>query len=171
MDERNSTNVMQAQPDTLERPSQVSERLGISTAMLRRHVASYEKVFGDLPKDKRDGRLYTREVSDRLEAALALYHAQRVPSVEEGLRRIAVGDANIGDTLEVARADDPMALLLTELTRLREATERQNELLVEQGTRMDRLEAENRALRQALPEPQKESGAPKRPWWQLWGRK
>ncbi len=174
---RNPITVVQPQPDTLERPSQVAERLGISTAMLRRHVASYEKVFGPLYKDKRDGRLYSREVADRLEAGLALYHAQRVTSVEEGLRRIAVGDESAADTLEVARADDPMMMLLEELRHLREATERQNELLEEQAARLDRLEGENRAMREALPPPQPDTPGvgdaaqqPKRQWWRRWGQ-
>lgn len=177
MSDHKPVTVVQTQPDALERPSQVAERLGISTAMLRRHVASYEKVFGELLKSKRDGRYYTREVSDRLEAALELYHAQRVPSVEEGLRRIAAGDANIDATLEQARAEDPMTLLLEELQRLRQATERQNELLLDQNSRLDRLETENRALREALPAPQQstpegsaEIQGQKRPWWRRWGR-
>lgn len=177
MSERNPVTVVQAQPDTIERPSQVADRLGISTAMLRRHVASYEKVFGAIYKDKRDGRLYSREVSDRLEAALGLYHAQQVPSVEEGLRRIAVGDADLGATLEQKRADDPMMLFLEELHRLRVATERSNELLEAQGTRLDALETENRALREALPPPQPDtpevddgSRPQKRSWWP-WGRR
>lgn len=172
MDERKPITVVQAQPDTLERPSQVAERLGISTAMLRRHVASYEKVFGTIYKDKRDGRLYSREVSERLEGAMALYHAQQVPSVEEGLRRIAVGDANLGATLERAREGDPMTQLLEELRLLRVATERQNELLEAQAERLDALEGKNRALREALPNPQPEGKpTPSRAWWKLWGRR
>lgn len=177
MSDRNRITVVQAQPDTLERPSQVAERLGISTAMLRRHVAAYEKVFGDIYKDKRDGRLYTQEVSQRLEAAMTLYRAQRVPSVEEGLRRIAQGDESAVATLEAAHAEDPMSLLLDELRRLRIATERQNELLAQQGTRLDQLEVENRALREALPpappERPDEPEVPeqqRRSWWQVWRR-
>lgn len=166
----------QAQPDTLQRPSQVAERLGISTAMLRRHVASYESVFGKLLTSKRDGRFYTQEVVERLESALALYRAQRVPSVEEGFRRLATGAESATEALEIARAADPMTQLIEELRLLREATERQNELLQAQAERLTALEVENRAIREALPPsqpstPEVEAALPRRPWWRVWGRK
>ena len=174
MDEADPVTVVQAQPDTLQRPSQVAEHLGISTAMLRRHVGCYETVFGRLPTSKRDGRFYSSEVVERLSGALALYRTQRVPSVEEGLRRIASGAETASAALEAARAPDPMTLLIGEVRRLREATERQNELLEAQGERLAALEHENRELRQALPPPQLDTPdvreAPRRLWWRVWGR-
>lgn len=154
-----------ANAETLERPSQVADRLGISTAMLRRHVASYEGVFGPLPASKRDGRLYSGEVVERLGAALALYHAGRAASVEEALRRLATGEQSPGEAIEAARAPDTMTLLLEELRLLRLATERQNELLQAQGERLKALEAsseqsaelERQRLETELPQ--------RRGWW------
>lgn len=163
-----------AHAETLERPSQVADRLRISTAMLRRHVASYETVFGALPTSKRDGRLYHNEVVERLGAALASYHAGRSPSVEEALRRLAAGEETPGEALAAAQAPDLMTLLLDEVRQLREATERQNELLQAQNDRIAGLEAENRAGREelkALQVPQQDDAAQtRRPWWRLWRR-
>jgi AcrR family transcriptional regulator len=163
-----------AHAETLERPSQVAERLGISTAMLRRHVASYEAVFGALPTSKRDGRLYHGAVVERLGAALAGYHSGRAPSVEEALRRLAAGEETPSEALEAARAPDTMTLLVEELRRLREATEIQNDLLRTQSERIAALEAESRAGREemkALQVPQQDDTAQtRRLWWRLWRR-
>lgn len=163
-----------AHAETLERPSQVAERLNISTAMLRRHVASYEAVYGALPTSKRDGRLYSGEVVERLGAALASYHAGRAPSVEESLRRLAAGEETPSEALAAAHAPDTMTLLIEELRRLREATETQNDLLRAQSERITALEEESRTARaevKALQAPQQDAVAPtRRPWWRLWRR-
>ena len=90
--------------------------------MLRRHVASYEAVFGKLPTSKRDGRLYSSEVANRLEAAVALYHAGRAARVEEVLKRLAAGEESTNEAIEAARAPDALSLLLEALRLLRLAT-------------------------------------------------
>ncbi len=65
-----------------------------------------------------------------------------------------------------------MTLLITEVRRLREATERQNELLEVQGERLTALEHENRELRQVLPPLQLDAKeAIRRPWWRVWERR
>ncbi len=124
----------------------MAERLGISTAMLRRHAATYEAVFGEMPKSERDGRLYPPEAIDRLEAALAMFRANKSTSVEAALEGMAKGEDIPSEVLAKAKEPEPLELLLEELKRLREIVETQNELLKIQAERMATIEAQLRAL-------------------------
>ena len=72
-------------------PSEVAQRLGISTAMLRRHANTYQEVFDDLVLDARSGYQYTDVIVSRLEQSLAAVHAGHVQSVKDGLKRLSEG--------------------------------------------------------------------------------
>ena len=75
----------------LQRPAMVANTLGISTVMLRRYARAYEEVYGKLPRDRRDGRLYTKENVERLRTARALVLRKRAPSMESALRHLREG--------------------------------------------------------------------------------
>ena len=72
-------------------PGEVAQRLGISTAMLRRHAGAYQQVYDDLVRDARDGYRYTDVIVSRLEQALTAVWAGHVQSVKEGLERLSEG--------------------------------------------------------------------------------
>jgi chromosome segregation ATPase len=113
-------------------PGEVAKRLGIGTAMLRKHAAVYEELFGSLPKTEGEGRSYPIEVVERLEQALEAYRHKQAASVRAALEAIARGEL----TLEVhaGRDPEPIQLLLEEFRRVRETVER--------------LEVESRAIRE-----------------------
>lgn len=136
--------------------------------MLRRHAATYEGIFGELPKSDRDGRLYDALAVQRIGAALAAYHAGSVVSVEDGLRRIAEGEETPEAMFTATQQPDTMELLLGELRGLRVAVERQNELLQTQGDRIAELEAQGEKQLHALGDGEQVKAT--RPWWRLWRR-
>ncbi len=126
---------------------QVSEALGVSTAMVRKYAAAYEAITGaPIKQHARDGRLYTRDQLDALVNAKGFVESNAGMSVDTALR-IALGRAEAAfkepqaqpmsiDTAAFAEA------VLAELRGLRLANERL----------LERLEAfENRQL--PSPEP------------------
>ena len=144
-------------------PTQVAERLKITTAALRRLAPHYERVFDQLPRDSRQGRVWTGEAVVRLEQARQMYQAGQVVSVEAALEHIALG----GEPSEAVvqrkeEAQDPLERLVTEVQRLREAVEAQNVLLSEQGKQISVLTEENQKFQAQLPAPEPE---PRRGLW------
>jgi hypothetical protein len=114
----------------LQRPGMVANALGISTAMLRRYARAYEEVYGKLPRDQRDGRLYTKENVERLRTARALVLRKRAPSIESALRHLSEGSkGQIAPSPPLTDRADPYALLVEELGWLREVVEKQNRRL------------------------------------------
>ncbi len=72
---------------------QVSEALGVSTAMVRKYAAAYEAITGEPVKQHpRDGRLYTRDQLDTLVNAKGFVDGNAGMSVDTALR-IALGRA------------------------------------------------------------------------------
>lgn len=65
--------------------SEVAERLGLSTSQVRKHVQAYERVHGELGKDKASRRFYTEALAERLEAAHVAVLEGRSVSVEAAL--------------------------------------------------------------------------------------
>jgi DNA-binding transcriptional MerR regulator len=114
----------------LQRPTMFANALGISTAMLRRYARAYEEVYGKLPRDRRDGRLYTKENVERLRTARALVLRKRAPSMESALRRLSEGGkGQVAPSSPLSDGSDPYALLVEELRWLREVVEKQNRRL------------------------------------------
>lgn len=70
---------------TILPPGEAADRLGIGAAMLRRHVAAYEKAFAPLPRDERGARQYPIEVVQRLQHASDLYRSGTASSVADAL--------------------------------------------------------------------------------------
>jgi DNA-binding transcriptional MerR regulator len=114
----------------LQRPTMVANTLGISTVMLRRYARAYEEVYGKLPRDRRNGRLYTKENVQRLRTARALVLRKRAPSMETALRHLSEGSiGQVASSSPLADGSDPYALLVEELRWLREVAEKQNRRL------------------------------------------
>lgn len=138
-------------------PAQVAERLGITTAALRRLAPHYERIFEELPRDARQGRMWTSEAVTRLEQARQMFQAGQVVSIEVALEHLAAG----GEPTEAVvqrreEAQDPLERLIEEVRRLREAVEAQNVRLDRQREGLRELAEENRQLRMQLPAPRPE---------------
>ena len=133
-------------PSKLVRTSDAARYLGIKPAMMRRHTATYERIYGPLPSDE-GGRWYAPEVIERLEAALAAYHAGKFQSVEVSLQALASGEPMQETALSNVR---PPEGLLDELRRVGDLLERQTRMLEVQGERLERLEAENAVMHEQL---------------------
>lgn len=116
--------------DALQRPAMVANTLGISTAMLRRYAHAYEQVYGKLPRDRREGRLYTEKDVERLRIARALVLRKQAPSLESALRNLSEGSkGQVAPSAPLIDGSDPYALLVEELRWLREVVEKQNRRL------------------------------------------
>jgi DNA-binding transcriptional MerR regulator len=114
----------------LRRPAMVANTLGISTAMLRRYAHAYEQVYGKLPRDRREGRLYTEKDVERLRTARALVLRKRAPSLESALRKLSEGSkGQVAPSAPRMDGSDPYRLLVEELRWLREVVEKQNRRL------------------------------------------
>jgi DNA-binding transcriptional MerR regulator len=114
----------------LQRPAMVAHALGISTAMLRRYARVYEEVYGNLPRDRREGRLYTKKDVERLRTARALVLRKRAPSLESALQNLSEGSkGQVAPSAPLMDGSDPYALLVEELRWLREVVEKQNRRL------------------------------------------
>ncbi len=115
--------------DTVYTARQVSEALGVSTAMVRKYASTFEAITGEpIKQHARDGRLYTRDQLDALIAAKGFVDTNAGMSVDTALR-IALGRAESAikepqtqptgiDTSAFAEA------ILAELRGLRLANER-----------------------------------------------
>jgi DNA-binding transcriptional MerR regulator len=108
----------------------VADALGISTVMLRRYAYAYEQVYGKLPRDRREGRLYTEKDVERLRTARALVLRKRAPSLESALRNLSEGSkGQVAPSATLMDGPDPYTLLAEELRWLREVVEKQNRRL------------------------------------------
>jgi DNA-binding transcriptional MerR regulator len=124
-----------AQPEELLFPALAAEALGVSPATLRRYAQAWEKAFGPLPRAPGGGRLWPRAALARLQAARELAQREGIP-LEEALLRVE-GEAPLVATARPER--EALGLLREALARL------------------ERLEGEVRALREALTQ--------RRRWW------
>lgn len=130
-------------------PGDVAARLGVSGQRVRQLAAVYERVHGDLPRDRR-GRVWPEGAVEALELAHAAVLAGRAGSVEQALRApegAAEGPAGAQPYPAPgrgARGDtEALAAVLEELRKLTGAVEGM-------GRRVAGLERENRELRDAI---------------------
>ena len=65
--------------ETIVTAQEASQRLGLSPSQLRRHVAAYERVHGELGRDGKRHRIYTLTAVQRIEAAYQALTAGRSP--------------------------------------------------------------------------------------------
>jgi hypothetical protein len=72
-------------------PGEVAAQLGISGPGLRRLALIYERVYGELPRDPKLGRVWPQEAAERLERARGDVQAGRAVSVEAALAAIRAG--------------------------------------------------------------------------------
>lgn len=175
-------------------PKQVAARLGISTAMLRRHVATYEGIYGELKRDGR-GREYSPEVLERLQAALAAHHAGRTASVQEALETMAknhdveaatraapeeIGEVEeveeVGEVRDVGEVGESGTLdllrhLVAEVAALRaEVANLKAPPSHERAEEIEELRHRNEYLHRELERRDKARGhRERRPWWRRWG--
>jgi hypothetical protein len=147
-------------------PADVAARLGVSPAGLRRLAVVYERVYGELRRDPRLGRMWPQEAVERLERARNMVNTGQAVSVESALNALASDDPSADDPRAQALArprsaaeqeDRGLKAVVGELRALRQAIEEQNR-------RLHALEEENRQLRVALPPPGEEQPSPR------WGR-
>lgn len=128
-------------------PAEVQARLEVSASGLRRLAGIYERTIGPLPRDER-GRVWPEDAVHALEDARALVRDSRAVSIEAALSGQELeGEAEpYPATQRASRGNiDPGAAILEELRGLREAVDKQNRLLREQGERLERLEAGTQA--------------------------
>src|ERR687895_2836395 len=78
-------------------PADVAARLGVSPAGLRRLAVVYERVYGELARDPRYGRVWPQEAVERLERARNTVHTGQAVSVESALNALASSDPTASD--------------------------------------------------------------------------
>ena len=124
----------------------------------------YERVYGELRRDPRLGRVWPQEAVERLGRARNMVNTGQAVSVESALNALASGDPSADDprppeALARARgaADQEHALeaLVGELRALRQTIEEQNR-------RLHALEEQNRQLQATLPSSREEQPPPGR---------
>jgi hypothetical protein len=114
---------------TVYNARQVSEALGVSTAMVRKYAATFEAITGEpIKQHARDGRLYTRDQLDALVNAKGFVESNAGMSVDTALR-IALGRAETAVKEPQAQTTDIYTTafaeaILAELRGLRLANER-----------------------------------------------
>lgn len=163
-----------APDDLVYTPKQVSERLAIGTPMLRRYAASYERVFGELNRDSRDGRLYSETDVRRIEAARALVSDGPYASIDDALEHLQRGDESVDQTLTKAAEPTFEEQMMNALGRLlaSTATREQVEALHRDALKQlpaaaetESLKAENETLKAELEEMREKLEQAQRPWW------
>ena len=137
-------------------PADVTRRLGISGAGLRRLAQGYERVFRPLPRDPKHGRLWPEGAVRHMEAARAMVGAGKATSVEAALDALARGDEPVKALATRNAYKDSMEVLVQVLRALRFNLESQHR-------RLASLEADVRVLRARLVESGPNGRA--RPWW------
>ncbi len=146
-------------------PADVAARLGVSPAGLRRLAVVYERVYGELRRDPRLGRVWPQEAVERLGRARNMVNTGQAVSVESALTSLASGDPSADGTRPpeaLARArgaadqdDRGLEALVGELRALRQTIEEQNR-------RLHALEEQNRQLQATLPSSREEQPPPGR---------
>ncbi len=139
-------------------PGDAAQRLGVSASGLKRLAKIYAELYGPLPRDSADNRLWPSDAIERLEAARALVETKRISSIKEALHAVdrgidvpAVDLAAPPSTLDVLRERlEALTLLPMKVEALEARQTEAIELLhqavsmAEEGDRMAR-ESEQRA--------------------------
>ena len=106
-------------------PAEAARVLGVSAATQRRMARIYEDVSGELHRNSRGDRLWSREALERMVRARELHQTGRAVSIEAGLTAVMKGDAEPSHavTLTARSTAEPLELVLRELQTLRGAVE------------------------------------------------
>lgn len=107
-------------PVELLSPSDAQEQYDLTGSLLRRYALTFEQLGGNIPRDKRGGRMYTREVLEHFVEATA--RVQDGATVEDALRVLT---ADAGELVTHEPAPDGGAALEV----LRQVLSTQKELL------------------------------------------
>lgn len=126
-------------------PGELANELGISESMLRRYCSIYERLYGPLPRDSRQGRAFTSETA-------AIFRDARVS--------INKGESVINAFRMISPPEPSQAIYsnpgLSEIAELLSKLTRQNEELREEirglNGQIDTLRSEVQGLK-ALPAP------------------
>jgi hypothetical protein len=121
-------------------PHEAAATLGMSGANLRRLAPIYERVYGELPRDVRRGRVWPAEAIDRLKRARDVVRAGRAQSVQAALVAERTGEDLSSGAADALPAPNTLAELIAEIRALRRTIEAQNQLIIEQGERLAALE-------------------------------
>ncbi len=164
-------------------PRAVCERVGVSASGLRRLATLWEGLYGPLPRDPSDSRLWPSEAVDRLVAARQLVSQGRARSIQDALQAAEHSDTPPSEGLTpratlqgeaLGALVEEMRVMRAEIAELKEGVQRQL-----QAPREDvaKLEAENADLKQRnaalfgeLERRPTETATSQRPWWRFWGR-
>ena len=83
------------QPETFIPPKDAAERLGVSASGLRRLATLYEGLYGALPRDSSDSRVWPLSAVERLVTARVLIAQGRAKSVQDALQATEPGSATV----------------------------------------------------------------------------
>jgi hypothetical protein len=122
-------------------PHEAAAMLGMSGANLRRLAPIYERVYGELPRDVRRGRVWPEDAIDRLKRARDAVRAGRAQSVQAALVADRTGEDLSSGADAALPAPNTLAELIAEIRALRRTIEDQNRLIIEQGRRLEALES------------------------------
>ena len=119
-------------------PAEAARQLAVSATTQRRMARVYEDVCGDLPRNDRGDRLWTREALEYIASARELHRMGQAVSIEAALQTVTRGEAETGQAVDRSAGvtAEPWERILEELQALRGAVER--------------LTADNKALREEL---------------------
>lgn len=110
-----------SQNETYIPPKDAGERLGVSPSGLRRLATLYEGLYGPLPRDSSDSRVWPLSAVERLTTARALVNQGRAKSVQDALQATEEGSAT--EPLEALATRQPsgeaFAAMVGELRSLR----------------------------------------------------
>jgi hypothetical protein len=115
--------------------------LGMSGANLRRLAPIYERVYGELPRDVRRGRVWPDHAIDRLKRARDAVRAGQAGSVQAALVAERTGEDLSSGKADALPAPNSLAELVADIRALRRTIEDQSRLIVEQGRRLEALES------------------------------
>lgn len=157
----------------------VAERLGVTTAGLRRLADIYDTVYPPIKRDAKQNRrrVWTYEAISRLERARQLVQEDRARSIKAALELARDGTEIPRVTLaapsQQVTQDALLVALLEHVQRLEARMETmQHQLEAPKGetTRETELERMNAYLLGELERRSNlEMQAPRRPWWRWWG--
>lgn len=83
-------------------PAEAAKLLSISVSGLRRYGAIYDKIFGELPRDPQNRRVWTHAAVTRLRRAKGLVDTGKAVSIEAALEN---DDIPVQDSVEVEVRD------------------------------------------------------------------
>lgn len=105
-------------------PGEVADHLRVSAPTVRRMAKHYEEVFGVLPRDERDRRLWPLEAVRRVQAAHQALGSGRLASLERALELVRDGE-ELPQRVTLPVERDVLVELLEEVRALRALTEAQ----------------------------------------------